>query len=106
MRIRLLSSLNAVVALLAMLCGGVAMATPCTGVNVNTSSTGDVTLGVHSSTQCAIVAGNSGMGGGNPGLIPFAGGSWLQIGGEGSILNAGGPISGLTFTSFPFSGAN
>src|SRR5450432_3745934 len=100
MRIRLLSSLNAVVALLAMLCGGVAMATPCTGVNVNTSSTGDVTLGVHSSTQCEIVAGNSGMGGGNAGLIPsdghFAGGSWLQIGGEGSILNAGGPISGLT----------
>jgi hypothetical protein len=109
MRIKMLSSLIGIGALAALLGSGAAMATSCTGANIGTSATGDVTLHGLSSTQCEIVAGNSGMGGGNAGLIPtdgfFGGGSWLQIGGDGSIRNGGGPVSGLTFTSFAFSGA-
>ncbi len=101
-------SLSGIVALLGLLYGSAAMATACTGFNVGTSATGDVTLHGSASTQCEIVDGNSGMGGGNSGLIPsdgfFGGGSWLQIGGDGGILHSGGPVNGITFTSFPFTG--
>jgi hypothetical protein len=79
-------------------------------VNIGTSLTSDVTLHSINSTQCEIASGNSGMGGGNAGLIPTDGafgpaGSWTQIGGDGSIVNPG-PVNGLTFTAFSFSGAN
>ena len=87
-----------------------ALAGPCTGVNVGTSATSDVTLHSINSTQCEIAAGNSGMAGGNPGLIPtdgaFApGGSWTQIGSEGVVMNPGA-VPGLIFTGFSFTGAN
>jgi hypothetical protein len=101
-------SLSGIVALLALLCGSAAMAAACTGVNVGTSATGDVTLHGSASSQCEIVDGNSGMMGGDSALIPsdgfFGGGSWLQIGGDGSILHSGGPVNGITFTSFGFTG--
>ena len=113
MRINQLS-LTGIVALLGLLYGGVAMATACTAgagasAEVGTSSTSDVTLNSTSSTQCEIVDGNSGMGGGNAGLIPtdgfFGGGTWTQIGSDGSIVSATAPGVPVTFTSFAFHGA-
>jgi len=96
-----------VLALCSLLGSGLVGATACTGVNVGTSDTGDVTLDSDAATQCEIVAGNSGQGGGDSSLIPtdgsFGGGSWLQVGAEGGIVDSG-PVSGLTFTSFPFTG--
>jgi hypothetical protein len=77
-----------------LLCCGPVTATPCTGVNVGTSMTSDVTLNAIASTQCEIVDGNSGAPQNTPGTAPiptdgaFAGGPWTQ-GAFSSFFSAG-----------------
>ena len=107
MKMKMLLSSLGVAGLAGIFCGP-AMAIPCTGVNVGTSVSSDVTLHGTNSTQCEIASGNSGMAGGNSGLIPtdgaFApGGSWTQIGSEGVVQHSGA-VPGLTFTGFSFTG--
>ena len=96
-------------ALSVLFCVSSALAIPCTGVNISTSMTSDVTLHGINSSQCEIASGNSGKAGGNSALIPtdgmFAGGAWSQIGSEGTVTNSGA-VPGLVFTGLNFSGGN
>lgn len=110
MKVKTLFSSLGIAAVAGLLWCGSAMAIPCTGVNVGTSVTSDVTLHGVNSTQCEIASGSSGHGGGDSSLIPTdgafsPGGSWTQIGSEGAVQNSGA-VPGLTFTGLSFSGGN